>query len=97
LQPFGYASEGEAKGLQEEVLVMSTTESGLPAEPILRYRPMELANLMAARLGGRAESHYRTVARAHTRGHLSATAADKVAIALGTHPVLLWGRVWERR
>jgi hypothetical protein len=67
----------------------------LSAEPILRLSTRALARQVAARLGGSTDSHARTLARARARGYLRMNTADRVAIAMGTHPVLLWGEAWE--
>jgi hypothetical protein len=70
--------------------------AGLPVEPILGFSAAELARQMAARLGGTAKSYERAIYRARARGWLRTDTADKVAISLGTHPVVLWGPAWEQ-
>jgi hypothetical protein len=74
---------------------MRTMSARLPAEPILAYPLRPLALQMAARHGGKPVSHARLLARARAEGSITLGSADKVATALGTHPLCLWGRAWE--
>ncbi len=67
----------------------------LSAEPILSYRVRDLARAMADRHGGKASSHERALYRIRRRGRLNHHVADRVAIALGIHPLLLWGDGWR--
>jgi plasmid maintenance system antidote protein VapI len=75
---------------------VSASRSSLSVEPISELSPKQLARQMAARLGGRPEHHERTIHRARLTGGLTAETADRIAISLGTHPVLIWGEAWER-
>ncbi len=68
----------------------------LSFEPILAYELGELAHQMTARHGGTAAGHRRLLKRAEAAGTITLDAADKVAAALGTHPLCLWGKAWER-
>ncbi|MGH2709479.1 MAG: hypothetical protein ACRDJK_14465 [Actinomycetota bacterium] len=67
----------------------------LPAEPILAYQIEDLAQRMTIRHGGTYAGHRRLLRRAGAEGSITLGSADKVAIALGTHPLVLWGKAWE--
>lgn len=54
-----------------------------------------LAGRIANRLGANQKSILRLLERASTgKGTISAANADRLAIAMGTHPVLLWAEEW---
>ncbi len=74
---------------------MSACKSVFSLEPISELSPTELAHRMAARLGGEVTAYQRAIHRARASGGLTVEAADRIAISLGTHPVLLWGEAWE--
>ena len=67
-----------------------SASSFLPLEPLLNLYPHLPRSILAQQAGLDPGNFHRTCAT----GRIRWDAADRAAIRLGTHPVLIWGDQW---
>lgn len=65
----------------------------LPIEPLLRTLRLDGADTVLE-ISERFGLHRHRLTRDIADGRISVTAADRIAIRIGLHPILIWGDQW---